>query len=180
MARRRKSTGDQDAIDAAVVLLVRGAADSAIVARLVLQGVPRDDAGLVIVEARKRIQLTAAYNRDEQLGLAIRRLNRLVELNLDRDAEHTNALEDLLKQDHAVALRAQTELNKLLRLHEVNEGASGEPEEGDSSERADALSAITDHLAPLAQLLGVPEDYPINELARMAADRVRMAHGGQN
>jgi hypothetical protein len=175
MAKRRNSSGNQEAIELAVVLLVRGMAESGIAARLVREGTPRDDAGIVITEARKRIQITASYNRQEQLGLSIRRLSRLVELNLDRDAEHANALEDLLKQDHAVALRAQVELNKLLRLHEVSNGITGEADETDESERADALAAVDHHLRPL---FNVPDDYPVTELARMAAERVRMADGG--
>jgi hypothetical protein len=175
MGQRRKSTANQDAIDSAVLLLVRGAADSAIVARLVRGGIVADDAGLVIVEARKLIQLSAHYNRDEQLGLAIRRLNRLVELNLEGDSGQADD-DDPGRQDHAVALRAQVELNKLLRLHEVNTGGTGEPEESDGADRVDLITTVRDHLAPLFP--SVPDDYPVSELARMAAERVRMADGG--
>jgi hypothetical protein len=64
--------------------------------------VPKDDADMVLAESKKRLQIAADYHRDQQLGLAISRLNRLIELNL---------LED--EGDHGVALRAQVELNQL-------------------------------------------------------------------
>ena len=176
----KRPTKREPAILEAVVLLVRGANDDAIAAKLQRGGTPRDDAGIVIAEAKKRIQLTAHYNRDEQLGLAIRRLGRLVELNLDRPADddgEESPLERILQQDHGVALRAQVELNKLLRLHEVYSGDSGEPEDGEGSERIDELASVREHLGPLFP--DVPDDYPISELARMAANEVaRTADGG--
>lgn len=152
------------AVISAVVTLVGGGTEREAIATILQAGVTQDDAGLVLIEARKRIQLAADYHRDEQLGLAIMRLNRLIELNLEADLG-----------DHGVTLRAQIELNKLLRLHEVNTGAAGgEPDE--ATDRADELGRARAHLAPL--FAGTPDDYPLSELARMAAEKVRTAHGG--
>jgi len=167
LAKRPRKSATPEAIDMAVLALVRGATDSAIAAELVSAGTPRDDAGLVLTEARKRVQLTADYNRDEQLGLAICRLTKIVEANIDNK----------ISEAQSVALRAQNELNKLLRLHEVRNGVTGEPQEDDSAERITDLSKVREHLAPL---FNVPEDYPAPELARMAAERIRMADGGED
>lgn len=166
MARRPKPNQPQrdDAIDAAVVVLVRGGDDRQAMATITRHGVPADDAGLVLVEAKKRLQIAADYHRDEQLGLAIKRLNRLIELNLEQDLG-----------DHGVVLRAQIELNKLLRLHEVNTGATGEADE--ATDRVDELHRARAHLAPLFE---VPEDYPLSELARMAAEKLRTGDGGDD
>lgn len=153
------------AVEAAVLVLIRGQDDGAALAAIIRHGVAQDDAGLVLVEAKKRLQLAADYHRDEQLGLAIRRLNRLIELNLRED-----------EGDHGVALRAQVELNKLLRLHEVTTGATGDPEE--ATDRVDELSRARAHLMPLFG--GVPDDYPLSELARMAAEKLRTGDGGDH
>lgn len=158
-------------VQEAVLCLVGGLAEEAVLAKVVKAGAPPDDAGLVLKEARALVQITADYNRDEQLGLAIRRLNRLIELNVETH-------DDFSKPDHAVALRAQVELNKLLRLHEVNAGATGEAEEGDGAGRADEVSKTRAHLSPLFEDL--PADYPLSELARMAAEKLRMGDGGDD
>lgn len=162
-------------IEAAVLALVRGEDADRIIARIVKLGVTLDDAGLVLVDARRKIQLTAEFHRDEELGKSIRRLNRLIELNLGEEDTASALL-----GDHGVALRAQIELNKLLRLHEVNAGAggggSGEPDE--ATDRADELGRARGHLAPL--FADVPDDYPLSELARMAAEKLRTGDGGGN
>lgn len=159
------------AILAAAMALVRGEDQDAVMARIVRMGVTLDDAGLVLVEARKRIQLAADFHRDEQLGLAIRRLNMLIERNMGEEGSASDFL-----GNHAVALRAQIELNKLLRLHEVGTGATGDPDE--ATDRVDELSRARGHLAPL--FAGVPHDYPLSELARMAAEKVRTAYVGED
>lgn len=166
MAKRKGM--NQAWVQEAVLCLVGGLAEEAVLARVVKAGAPRDDAGMVLKEARAVIQITADYNRDEQLGLAIRRLNRMVAMNI-KDEEPAG---------RSIALRAQVELNKLLRLHEVNAGATGEAEEGDGAGRADEVSKTRAHLSPLFEDL--PADYPLSELARMAAEKLRTGNGGDD
>lgn len=169
MARRRDPSPKPTdaAIIAAVLVLVQGGDDAAALARIIREGMPRDDAGLVLAEARKRLQVAADYHRGEELGKAIKRLNKLIRLNLRKE-----------EGDHSVALRAQIELDKLLRLHEVNAGATGGAEEESQADRLDELSRVRDHLAPLFGAM--PDDYPVSELARMAAEKVRTADGGDD
>lgn len=163
----------ESAILKAVMDLVRGLSDEAIEAQIIKAGTPKDDAGLVLTEARKRIQLTADYNRDEQLGLSIKRLNRIIHLSLP-PAEGDTEFDMVTTTDLQVATRAQIELNKLLKLHEVQAGSSGEVEESIATDRADELGRVREHLEPM---FDVKEDYPVSELARMAADKLR-ANGG--
>lgn len=165
MAKRKRVDGK--GVKVAVLALVRGLAEEAVVAQLVQAGTPKDDAGLVVKEARNRIQLTADYNRDEELGKSIRRLERLIEANIDSE----------FASSKTIALQAQRELNKLLRLHEASAGATGEAEEGDGAGRADELSRTRAHLAGV---LDAPDDYPLSELARMAAEKLRTADGGDD
>jgi len=166
MARKpRPNPKPNDAgIAAGVLAIVGGGDDQRAIGDIIRSGTPQDDASLVLAEAKRRIQITADYHRDEQLGLAIRRLNRLIERNLED-----------IDGDDAIVLRSQVELNKLLRLHDVRSGADG-PAEGES--RTDDLAEVRGHLAPLFPAL--PADYPVNELARMAAETVRTAHGREN
>ena len=57
-----------------------------------------------IRHARKRLKQSASYQRDEMLGIAIERLNRLYKDNLK-------------VQDYKGALAVQREINTLLGLH---------------------------------------------------------------
>lgn len=162
------------AISSSILGLVRGLSDEQLIAQVMRHKIPRDDAGMIIADAKKRIQLTADFNRNEQLGLAIKRLNRILELSMP-SGEQGDELHDEIKSDLPVAIRAQVELNKLLKLHEVPAGNSGDPDEP-GSDRGDELERVRAHLSGV--LDEVPDDYPVSELARIAADRVRAAHAG--
>lgn len=158
----------QAAISSCILGLVRGLCDDDLIELVARQGIPRDDAGLIVIDAKKRVQLAADFNRNEQLGLAIRRLNRILEISLpDGDNQIT--------ADAQTALRAQAELNKLLRLHEIPTGNSSEPSEP-GTDRGDELELVRAHLGGVLEDL--PNDYPASELARVAADRLRAADAG--
>lgn len=161
--------GDESIITRAIMGLIQGRSEADLLVGIVSAGTPRDDAGLVLQEARKRVQLAADWNRDEQLGLAIRRLNLILKLALP-DPDDPFKAEEV---DLAIAIRAQVELNKLLRLHEVPRGDAGDPDEG-GSDRADEISRARAHLA---DLFDVPDDYPLSEIARMAAEKLRACDG---
>ena len=167
-----KSVNEQSILKA-VVGLVRGVSNEELEALIVKGGTPRDDAGMVLDEARKRIQLAADYNRDEHLGLAIKRLTRIIELSLPGDPDDPK-LEDLVETDLSVAIRSEIELNKLLKLHEVQSGNAGGDEDTPATDRADELGLVRKHLAPM---FDVADDYPVSELARMAAERIRVDGG---
>jgi len=164
MARRPRNlaSGWDAAISAGVLALVQGRTAEDALAEIMRAGVPADDAGIVLKECRKRIQIAAEYNREEQLGLAISRLTLVVEKTIV-DPETLN-----------LALQAQKELNKLLRLHEVPAGGAS-VEDDDGADRSDELARVREHLAGV---IDAPADYPPSELARMAAEKIRAAHGG--
>jgi hypothetical protein len=109
----------------------------------------------VIAKARRKLTLAADYNRDEQLGTAVTRLNDI----------YARAIR---AQDSKTALQAQREINRLLDLYasaerEVGDGA------GDTALRRQ-LDLIAGYLLPL-KLAG--EHYPVEEHARIAADVIR-------
>jgi len=167
-------TPKEPAIMAAVMALIRGLSDEETTKKILSCKIALDDVGIVLAEARKRIQLTAEYNRDEQLGLAIKRLNRIIELSLPE--ENDSSWGD--GADPQTAIRAQIELNKLLKLHEVQAGSTGDPDDDLGENKSEQLTRVRDHLQPLFSELD--DDYPIDELARIAADQLRTAKSGEN
>lgn len=111
------------------------------------------DAPKLIAQARKQITLAANYHRDEQLGLAISRLN---------DVYSRAAEEEELK----VCMQAQKELNRLLNLHSAPDRAVG------LSEESQELAAIREYLLPY-NLAG--DETPATstaELVRLAVARL--------
>jgi hypothetical protein len=124
----------------------------------------RADAKAAIIDARRRITIAADYNRTEEIGTAYIRLHDLYKRSLN-------------VQDVKTALAAQKELNKLLDLYTaLRAGELEEATEGEMGERGIAaaeLAAVREHLLPLEL---APEDYPIAEHARIAADLIRKRH----
>jgi len=103
------------------------------------------DVTAAIAEARRRITLAADYRRDEQLGLAIRRLN------------HCYATAQRVG-DVRAAITAQRALNELLTL----DAAPPAVDAGDA-----LADHIRDHLAP-----HTPETDDPYEMVRLAALRL--------
>jgi hypothetical protein len=154
-----------EAVDKVVLLLVSGvSAEAAEVACLEKLKLTRADAKAAIIDARRRITIAADYNRTEEIGTAYIRLHDLYKRSLN-------------VQDVKTALAAQKELNKLLDLYtalradELEEATEGEM--GERGIAAAELAAVREHLLPLEL---APEDYPIAEHARIAADLIRKRH----
>ena len=147
-------------IDQVVLLMASGMGPVALAAACVDRlGIARTDVADVVAEARRRLTLAADYHRDEQIGIAITRMNDL----------YTRAL---TAGDNKTALAAQRELNKLLALYrEPGQGGGGSGPGPEATTDADReLAAIRGHLLPLAL---AADTYPLREHARIAADRIR-------
>jgi hypothetical protein len=148
---------NQDAADAAILLLVAGksidATTTAIAERYHLN---HDTARQLTDWALTQITLAANYDRTHELGTAITRLNDLYRRSI--------AL-----QDTKTALAIQRELNRLLNLYPT------EPPPTTTTHENPEVSLARDYLAPLK--LG-PTDLPLSELCRRAAARLtRSEHG---
>jgi len=151
-------------IDKVLLLMVSGLSQTELTAACIgkLNVPPEETAGL-IAQARRKLTLAADYNRDEQIGTAVTRLNDI----------YARAIRT---SDIKTCLVAQKELNKLLDLYGFT------PEHGaDTSDVDDAtpqhaeLDAIRGHLLPLGLAAA---DYPLREHARIAAEIVR-DHAGR-
>jgi len=156
-----------EVLDKVVLLLTRGMPQATVEAtctRPVHPGMPGQPRGLgiapallaaVLAEAKLRILGAARWDRTEQAGMSITRLNDLYS-------------RCLVEADTATALATQREINKLLGLY------NADPADGpDGARDADALreqvAAATAYLQPLG--LG-HEDTPLSELARLAVVRI--------
>lgn len=115
-----------------------------------------DDALKLIEEARRAIAAAADVDKVEELGKSKRRLEKIVR--------------STLASDPPVALRAQTELNRLFKLDEI--AAKGAEDEDSGSESARELARAREHLETVVDM---GDDYPVDELARIAAEKVRTA-----
>lgn len=121
-------------------------------------GVDADDVDAVIAEARQRITVAADYDRDEEVGKAVTRLNDL----------YARALRS---QDVRTSLAAQRELNRLLGLYQPPPESQ---DEGDDTS-ARELAAVREHVAPLG--LGKSNASTV-ELVRLAvAEILRLRRG---
>jgi len=151
---------DHPALDKVVLLMVSGMSQAdlanACVARL---GIEPHEVAAVTAEARRRLTRAADYNRDEQLGTAITRMNDI----------YARAIR---AGDIKTALTAQREINKLMDLYREASGGYGADEAEDNAidEVRNELAAIRDHLLPLGL---AAENYPLREHARIAADLIR-------
>ena len=143
---------DPDHLDQAVLMLVSGrsaqSAESQCMARF---GMTLADAKAAVVEARQVITLAADYNRDEQFGLAVKRLNDL----------YCKSMDD---EEYLAALAAQKEINRMMGLYDKASSGSGVVAEDPSA--SSALQRVRDHLLPLGL---ASEAYPVDEHARLAA-----------
>ena len=150
-------------IDDVVLLLVRGLSDREVRRKLREEfGVAdKGQATRVLQRARRAITIAADYRRDTEIGTAKHRLETLF-----REASEAG--------ERATALAAQKELDKLLGLYKTTEPTDEAEASGDAGRLAAELAAIGEHLRPLG--LG-PEGYPLTELARVAAERIREQAG---
>lgn len=154
------TTNEQTAMDKIVLLMVSGMSqadlENACVMKLAIEPHKVADA---ITAARRRLTLAAEYNRDEQLGTAITRMNDI----------YGRAIR---AADIKTALTAQREINKLMDLYREAVGSSGASDAEDNAidEVRNELVAIRDHLLPLGL---AAEGYPLREHARIAADLIR-------
>lgn len=121
---------------------------------------PLAEVKAAIIDAQKQITVAADYNRIEELGRAYIRLNDL----------YTTSIKG---RDSKTALAAQKEINRLVGLYEKNREASPPVDGEPATINAEELAAIGAHLLPLNL---APADYPLNEHARIAAERIR-EHG---
>lgn len=150
---------DHPAIDKVLLLMVSGLSHSDLTAACIgkLEVPPEEVAG-VIAQARRKLTLAADYNRDEQIGTAVTRLNDI----------YARAIR---AQDIRTGLVAQKELNKLLDLYRITPERAGDGAGGEEAGAANAeLVAIREHLLPLGLAAA---DYPLREHARIAAEVVR-------
>lgn len=118
-------------------------------------GLTAKEALKVVKEARKKITLAADFVRDEQLGVAITRLNNI----------YARAIREM---DNKTALQAQRELNKLMGLYNAEAGGTGS--DGMTEVYRDRLELIKQYILPLGLVDG---KYPIEEHVRVAAEIVR-------
>ena len=157
----RPSPGDREAAsalfrDRILLLLVSGMSVEAAEGYCLQQGMDLDTAKRVVAEARQRITVAADYTREEQLGLAVRRLKDLY-------------AKSITAKDTRTALQAQREINRLLGLYAPKASGSDEPAgEGDDSARR--LALIDQYLRPLEL---TDDRYPTEEHARVAAELLR-------
>ena len=148
------------ALDKIVLLLVSGIGQADLENACVMKlGVEPQDVSAVIAEARRRLTRAAEYNRDEQLGTAITRMNDI----------YARAIR---ASDIKTALTAQREINKLLDLYTeaAKPAGSEDSDEGEGDGVAAELAAIRGHLLPLAL---AADSYPLREHARIAAELIR-------
>jgi peptidoglycan hydrolase-like protein with peptidoglycan-binding domain len=149
---------EHPAIDTIILLMVSGMNEQELAAACVAKlGIPTDKVTAVIADARRKLTIAADYNRDEEIGTARTRLNNL----------YARAIRSA---DNKTALQAQRELNRLLDLYARPDSGQGTGEDSASIRRQ--LEAIEGHLRPLKL---ADDSYPVEELARLAADFIRNA-----
>lgn len=145
--------------DAVVLILARGLPDQIAIKHCAKSGIETKRAKQIIARARKRITLAADYKRDEQVGMAVIRLGEI----------YTKAAGS---EDWRTALQAQREINKLMSLYD-NYDEDGPTQDDGASHRR--LELIASYLLPLELLTG---NYPIEEHARVAAEKIRHFRDG--
>ena len=156
---------EHPAIDKVLLLMVSGLSPAELTAACIgkLEVAPEETAA-VIAQARRKLTLAADYNRDEQIGTAVTRLNDI----------YARAIR---AQDIKTGLVAQKELNKLLDLYRMTQEHAGDIADGDDgTPQQIELDAIRGHLLPLNL---AEASYPLREHARIAAEIVRDHAGRQ-
>lgn len=116
------------------------------------KGQQSDRARELVAEARRRITLTADYTKDEQLGLAIRRVEEIY-------------AKAMIAKEPKTALQAQKELSKLLSLYTPRKSTAID-RDVDIAGMKKSLELIAAHLLPLGL---APKELPLEEHARLAA-----------
>lgn len=119
-------------------------------------GLSPAEAEATVAKAQESISLASQVDRRAELGLAIRRLQDLYKVA--REAGEIR-----------IALQAERERIRLLRLVDAPKHpppVGSEREAGEDGDAVADLAAIAAHLRPLK--LG-PPDYPLSEVARLAA-----------
>lgn len=141
---------DPVVIEQIVLLMIGGLSDALLHTAAVekLKMTP-EKAAAAINEARRVITIAADYNRHEQLGKAVKRIDALYSTSVKM-------------QDAKTALACQRELNKLLSLYEPTAVI---PPTKPTEENAEA-KAIRLHLVPLGL---ASESAPLAEHCRIAA-----------
>ena len=148
----------QDVLDKIVLLMVSGLQQGAVEEAAHKLGLTDGEVPAAIAEAKLAIAIAARYDRNEQMGAALIRLN-----DLYRRA--------LAIQDTKTALAAQRELNKLMELYRPSPAS-----EERAAELAAEIAAARRHLAPMG--LGSDET-PLAELCRRAVLRILGGRYGQ-
>jgi len=153
--KKPKKTIDNKAIDKVVLLMAAGMShgdiEQAAVEKLAISATSLPS---IIAAARRKITLAADYNRDEQIGTAVTRLNDI----------YSRSLRSL---DNRTALAAQKELSKLLDIYKPR---NSEPVNKVNVDAIKILDLVKSHLIPLGLTTDVT---PIDEHARIAAETIR-------
>lgn len=159
MTNEARDQAAHTVVEKIVLLMVSGMSRADLENACVMKlGIEPQEVAAAIDDARRRLTRAADYNRDEQLGTAITRMN-----DLYARAVRTG--------DIKTALTAQREINKLMDLYREATGTRDEDDEAADREGAEAeLAAIKRHLLPLGL---AAESYPLREHARIAADLIR-------
>lgn len=147
---------DPAALDAVIALFVKGFRPERIAELLAADKsatIPAAAVTAYIAEARRLVTLAADYDRDEELGRAIRRFHEVY-------ADATTA------KEHRCRIDAQKELCRLMRLYDDPEAAAAARGTTDSEAE---LGRILGHLEPLAL---APPGTPPAELVRLAVEKL--------
>ena len=147
---------DPAALDAVIALFVKGFRPERIAELLAADKSATIAAAAVtayIDEARRLVTLAADYDRDEELGRAIRRFHEIY-------ADASTA------KEHRCRIDAQKELCRLMRLYDDPEAAGAT--RGTTAAEAD-LERIVGYLAPLDL---APTNTPPAELVRLAVEEI--------
>lgn len=145
-----------DLLNALVLLLIGGQSVEAVGEYCRRQGMNAAEAQSAVAEAQKRIAIAAQFDRTEELGKAVKRLEDLY-------AKATVA------RDLRTALQVTREINRLLSLYPEKTGGDA-PAAGGDPDTARRLALIESYVLPLG-LCG--EQYPIEEHVRVACEIVR-------
>jgi len=117
MAKKRKTTKESSEIsdqwvNLAVTELIAGKTEESIIEQLQRNGLTKSAAAKTIKKAREAIAAASQFDKSEEIGKAIARLNNIL-------AWATKA------KDPKTALQAQKELNKLFGLYKELENTQG-------------------------------------------------------
>lgn len=146
------------ATELAAIAIIRGEDADAIEESLKTHGAHASTARAAVKRAIERVTLAANVSLARELGLAIEQLREVYKAAIQG-------------ADASAALAARRELNKLLDLYNIKPADLGEAEAKETA-LGRMIAEIEEHLRPLA---GVPDDYPLVEVARIVADKARRA-----